>query len=241
MSQERWWSPFLVRVTNVQIEVRGEPQTVRAETYLLPLERADAANSWRAETHIPVAEAMVAAFGPTEAAALQKLREEVEKTWELRVQRQRERPPKLADALNVSSPDDVHLSEPWLSIHWDRGRNAIYAQFKGYATSDEFRAGTMKILEAIRERNADALVSDNRALEGVSDRDQLWLRDVWMAEAVKAGVRRIAVILAHHGPGKVASQDIISRFGDTEFATRTFESLDEAMAWAAGAEGLGRQ
>lgn len=234
MSQERWWSPFLVRVTNVQLEVIGEPQTVRAQTYLLPLDRTEAAKSWRAETYIPVAEVAVAAFGPTEVEALQSLRAEVEKTWEIRIQKQREHPPALANGLSVASQDDIHLNEPWLSVHWDRQRNTVHAHFKGFAKSDEFRAGTLKILEAIRERKAAALVSDNRALEGVSDKDQLWLRDVWVPEAVTAGVRRIAVILAHHGPGKVASQEIISKFGNTEFATRTFESLDEGMAWAAG-------
>ena len=91
----------------------------------------------------------------------------------------------------------------------------------------------MKILEAIRDHNSVSLISDNRRLEGVVDADQLWLRDTWVPVAVAAGLRRIAVLVARQGLGKVASEEIIGRFGETAFATRMFESIDEAVAWVA--------
>jgi hypothetical protein len=93
----------------------------------------------------------------------------------------------------------------------------------------------MSILAGIRKKSAAALVSDNRRLEGVADQDQLWLRDTWMPQAVEAGVTRIAVVLPHHGLGKVASEDIIGKFGNTVFTTRTFSQVPEALDWAAEA------
>jgi hypothetical protein len=57
-----------------------------------------------------------------------------------------------------------------------------------------------------------------------------------MPEAVAAGIGRIAVVLAHHGLGRIASEDIISRFGKTEFVTRTFDSVPEALTWLSQAE-----
>ncbi len=94
----------------------------------------------------------------------------------------------------------------------------------------------MTILEAIRERHAASLVSDNRRLEGVTNEDQLWLRDTWVPLAVSRGLKRIAVVLARYGLGKIASEEIISRFGSTDFVTRTFDSLDEALSWVSGDE-----
>jgi hypothetical protein len=67
----------------------------------------------------------------------------------------------------------------------------------------------------------------------VGEVDQLWLRDTWMPEAVKAGIRRIAVVVAHHGIGKIETEEIISRFGKTEFLTRTFDSVPAALTWVA--------
>jgi hypothetical protein len=135
----------------------------------------------------------------------------------------------------VSTPlsDAVFLDEPWLSIIWDHELQCVYAKFKAFANSAEFRAGVMKILDAIREKHSALLISDNRKLEGVAVEDQLWLRDSWMPLAVAAGIKRIAVVLPRHGLGKIASEDIISQFGETAFTTRTFESLEEAMKWVA--------
>ena len=47
--------------------------------------------------------------------------------------------------------------------------------------------------------------------------------------AVSAGLERIAVVLAHHGLGKTASENIITRFGKTEFMMRTFASAADAL------------
>jgi hypothetical protein len=89
----------------------------------------------------------------------------------------------------------------------------------------------MKILDAIKERHSDALISDNRRLEVVTTEDQLWIRDTWVPQAAAAGLKRIAVVLAHTGLGKFASQEIINRLPKLVFVTRTFDSLEDARAW----------
>jgi hypothetical protein len=126
---------------------------------------------------------------------------------------------------------NVYLDERWLSIRWDAWHKCVYAEFKAFATTSEFRDGTLKIIDAISDSHAAALVSDNRRLEGVTEQDQLWLRDTWMPLAVAAGIRRIAVVLARRGLGKIASEEIIGKFGKTPFVTRTFDSVADAFEW----------
>jgi hypothetical protein len=223
---------YLVREAPILIDVYGESQPARARTFHLPPDaEALATSRWRAETVITLDDVRVEASGASEAEALQALQDEARRTWEARVDEQRHQP-STGDHLIGSGSRDIHSDEPWLTITWDEKHKCVYAEFKGYANSVEFRASCMKILAAIRDRHAAALVSDNRRLEGVVDRDQLWLRDTWAAEAATAGIRRIAVVLPHHGLGKIASENIISRFGETEFVTRTFSLLDDAMTWA---------
>jgi hypothetical protein len=127
--------------------------------------------------------------------------------------------------------DEVYATEGWLSIRWDRECRCVHAEWTGFANSIQFRAGTMKILDAIKENGASSLVSDNRRLEGVTTQDQLWIRDTWVPLAVADGLRRIAVVLPRRGLGKIASEEIIGRFGKSTFVTSTFESTDEALAW----------
>ena len=136
----------------------------------------------------------------------------------------------MGAGLSGSRSGDVHLDEPWLLIRWDNDHQCIYAQFKAFANSDEFRAGCLKILEAIRDRHATSLVSDNRKLEGVVNEDQLWIRDTWFPLAVETGLTRIATVLARTGLGRIASEDIIRRAGEEVFI-RTFDSLPEALSW----------
>ena len=133
--------------------------------------------------------------------------------------------------MGPSSSGDVYVDEPWLRIGWDRLHKCVHAEFTRFANSSEFRKGTTQILDLIRARKATALISDNRRLEGVTNLDQLWLRDTWLPMAVEAGIKRIGVVLAPSGLGKVASEAIISKFGKTAFETRIFESLPDALKW----------
>jgi hypothetical protein len=133
--------------------------------------------------------------------------------------------------MSTSRVEQVYAVEPWLSIRWDREHACVHAEWTGFANSAQFRDGTLRILEALRDKQASLLISDNRKLEGVVDEDQLWLRDTWVPVAVAAGLKRIAVVVAHRGLGRIASEEIIGRFGKTTFITNTFESPDEALKW----------
>lgn len=136
-----------------------------------------------------------------------------------------------------SSPSrGVYLDEPWLSISWDVDHLCIRAEWKGFASSAQFRAGTMQILKAIRARHAHRLISDNRRLEVVTTENQLWIRDTWTPAAVAEGLSRIAVVLAPRGLGRFASEQILSEIRHTSFVTRTFDSLADATEWVAGEE-----
>lgn len=227
--QGRWWASYEVREAAVLVDVHGEYQQIRARTFNLPPDPQTPA--WRAEAVITIDDVAVSAGGATEEEALLGLRDEARKIWEARVDTQR-RP-----SITRGDPSpDVHLNEPWLSIHWDPERRYVHAEFKGFATSVEFRAGCQKILEVIRDRSANALVSDNRRLEGISDPDQLWLRDTWTPAAVAVGLSRIAVVLPHHGLAKVASEEVIARFENGVFVTRTFSTVSEAVEWVMDSE-----
>ena len=133
----------------------------------------------------------------------------------------------------MSAPhvDAIYADEPWLTIRWESQHRCVNAEWKGFANSAQFRDGTLKILEALRDKHAALLISDNRRLEGVVGEDQLWLRDTWVPVAVAAGLRRIGVVVARQGFGKIASNEIVGKFGKTAFLTRMFESVDEATKW----------
>ena len=129
---------------------------------------------------------------------------------------------------------EVYSDDRWLSISWDTEHRCIYALWKLFANTRELRDGGAKILDAIRARHADALVSDNRRLAGLTTADQDWFSQTWTPKAVRAGLRRIAVVLPSQGFGRDDSQDILGRIGKHDFVTRAFDSLPDAFVWIAG-------
>jgi len=58
--------------------------------------------------------------------------------------------------------DQIYLDERYLSIRWRSVPQILYAEWKGYATSAEFRAALLKRVQAIREHHVVGYVSDAR-------------------------------------------------------------------------------
>ena len=128
---------------------------------------------------------------------------------------------------------DHNSEDRWLAVSWDAEHRCIYARWKAVGTSSGLRAGGEKILRAIRARHADAHVSDNRRLVGLSAADQDWFSDTWTPKAVRIGLRRIAVVLPVEGFGRYDSEDILGRIADRDFVMHAFESVSDALDWIA--------
>ena len=138
--------------------------------------------------------------------------------------------------MTVDSSGDIYVDEPWLHMRWDSQSHCVIAEWKGFATSKEFQGAMTKALEVHRERQAVCFVNDTRGMELVSDEDQRWIRYTWAPMAIKAGVKRIAVVLARHGLSRMAIEGMFAGRRNTgaELDSRTFDSLDTAMEWATG-------
>jgi hypothetical protein len=142
----------------------------------------------------------------------------------------------------VLATEIVYVDEPYLSVCRRVGSQCLHQEWKGFATSLEFRSGQTLLLAAIQNSGTTALVSDTRKLEVVTSEDQLWIRDTWLPLAAAAGLKRVALLVARHGLGKFAMDEmqrqvrsqIASRVHDaTEtFMSREFDSVEEATKWA---------
>lgn len=137
--------------------------------------------------------------------------------------------------MSTSRLDEVYADEPYLSIHLDREYKCVLSEWIGFSNSVEFRAGSMKVLEAIRDTHAVSMVIDNRRSEGVTPLDQLWIRDTFAPLMEAAGLRRIAIVVAKRGLARIATEDIRSQTAArSDVATRMFGTVSEATEWVLG-------
>jgi hypothetical protein len=128
---------------------------------------------------------------------------------------------------------DLYLDEPWVSIRWDGVHHYVHTEWKGFATSSEFRAALMRALDPIREKRSVGYLSDTRKVKVIVHTDQAWANEVWIPLLVKAGVKRFALVTAASGLGKMNVEDVIHLVDNRGVLMRGFDSLVDARQWLA--------
>jgi hypothetical protein len=130
--------------------------------------------------------------------------------------------------------DKVYVEEPWLTLRWDDANRCVHSEWKAFANSNEYRAGLMKGLEAIRENHAVCYLTDTRKTRVIVREDQAWVKDTWTPLATAAGLKRVAVVLADAGLGKVTVEETVHMVDRPDLEVRTFDSVAAAQRWLAG-------
>ena len=132
----------------------------------------------------------------------------------------------------MARDDQIYLDEPYLSIRWRGGQQILYAEWKGFATSEEFRAALLTGLRAIREHHVVGYVSDARKAKVFVAEDQKWAMTDWAPQAVAAGLQRMAMVTAESGLAKSIAEDVSKQIDHHGLSMRTFDSVGAATVWA---------
>ncbi len=136
-----------------------------------------------------------------------------------------------AGAKVLPSDQEVFVDEPWVHMHWDRSHNCVISVWKGFANSAEFRDALGKGLKEIRERHAVAYVSDTRKIKVIVHEDQAWANETLIPQMAAAGLKRLAMVTADAGLGKVTVEEIVKMVDNRPLLMRSFDSMPAAMRW----------
>ena len=111
----------------------------------------------------------------------------------------------------------------------------MYSEWHAFANSAELRSALLRGIQAIRDNQAAAYISDARKVKVIVHDDQSWIRDTWMPLARQAGLKRLAFVTAPTGLGKLTIEDVSGLVNHAELQSRTFRSLSEARQWVSEA------
>jgi hypothetical protein len=138
-----------------------------------------------------------------------------------------------ASAHRTPPTDGVYVDEPWLLMRWDDAHRVVHSEWRAFANSAELRAGLLRGIDAIRDHKARAYLTDTRKVRVVVRDDQNWIKEKWIPLAVAAGLKRIAVVTATQGLGKVTVEEVVVLTDGSGLVSRTFQSADAAWRWIA--------
>jgi hypothetical protein len=125
----------------------------------------------------------------------------------------------------------VYLDESFAAVSWNAKEQAVQAEWKGWATSPEYRAAHEAMLLGIRENLASRLLADCRLMKLIVDADQRWTNEVWLPRALAAGLHRAAVLLPQNQLAKLHIDDLAARSSMDAGRYRFFATMPEACAW----------
>jgi hypothetical protein len=140
-------------------------------------------------------------------------------------------------AVTIPPRDGIYVDEPWLLMRWDAVHQLVHSEWRAFANSVELRASLLRGIDAIKDHNAVGYITDTRKVKVVVRDDQEWIKEIWLPLAIKAGLKRIAVVTATRGLGKLTVEDVVGLVDDRGLQSRTFDSVEAGCQWASQARG----
>lgn len=136
-------------------------------------------------------------------------------------------------ALNTPPVDGVYVDQPWVLMRWDDVHQLVHSEWKAFANSSELRAALLRGIDAIRDHHARGYLSDTRKVKVIVGDDQQWIKQTWFPLAIAAGLKRIAVVTATHGLGKVTVEEVVGLADDEGLLSKAFGSVEAGWRWLA--------
>jgi len=123
----------------------------------------------------------------------------------------------------------VYLDTPYVSVSWER--HCVVVEWKGWASSADFRAAQLMSIRACEENRASRLLVDARNMKVVLVDDERWWSEEMLPLLALTGVRLVAVVKPANRLAGAIVGDISKTPRNLVAETRQFETLDGARQW----------
>ena len=118
----------------------------------------------------------------------------------------------------------------FLTTEYDQSNNWIYNDWQGLLSTDTVRQGCLDILQVLQRTRCPYMLNDNRKVLGSWKQANEWIEHTWMPQALAAGLRYHAHVVAPGVFGQASAEDLHLRVS-AHFSIRLFEDLAEAQQW----------
>lgn len=118
----------------------------------------------------------------------------------------------------------------FLELEYDAANEWLYANWIGYQTPDNIKAGITAAVELRETYQYSKILNDNRSLIGPWDMANDWLYERWVPEVTSKGIKYIAHLLSIGLLGQFSIQNLRTRL-TKQIDIKLFDDMDKAKAW----------
>lgn len=133
--------------------------------------------------------------------------------------------------MSRAETESVLYSESEFILSYEASIPCVVMVWRGYHTSETFRAQNEQVLELIRETKATRMLCDIERFVLISGADQIWLNGDWLPRAMVAGLRFCAIVTPVYLFNQVAVQSVAERVDERILRVDFFDSAGAARLW----------
>jgi len=131
--------------------------------------------------------------------------------------------------------DGVYFNTPGVaSVRWDEAARLVLVEWEGWADSSEFAALLDAEIQALEQHRGSRLLADCRRQKVLNPRDQDRANREWLPRALKAGLKRFAVVVPASVVADMNLRDSLGKASGTGLEVGYFATVAEAREWVAG-------
>ena len=117
------------------------------------------------------------------------------------------------------------------NIYFDDNLDAVVMEWRGYATSLEFKEGTELMLNTLIKNNTFKVLADIKDMTIIAREDQEWLDSDFLPRATDFGFKVLAIVKPDHYFNKVAVESISYKVDKNKLAIQFFKDVKDAREW----------
>jgi hypothetical protein len=131
--------------------------------------------------------------------------------------------------------DDTYFHMPGVArVRWDAPMNAVLVEWDGWANTAEFAALLEAEIKALMDHGGSRLLADCRRQRVLNPADQERANREWIPRAVRAGLKRFAIVLPVSELAAANLRERLSQVPEGTMKVAYFGSVEEAKGWLAG-------
>lgn len=116
-------------------------------------------------------------------------------------------------------------------IYFDPALEVVVMEWKGYATTAQFREGTELMLNILIENKCSKVLADIRHMTLIAMEDQKWLERDFLPRAIRFGFKRIAMITPTSYFNKIAVENVSYKIEKEKLNIHFFDRIEQGVEW----------
>jgi hypothetical protein len=120
---------------------------------------------------------------------------------------------------------------PYLKLEIDTELQCLIQHWRGFCTSEQFRAGIMKSIEVMTENHLSNILTDTRDQDLIRKEDTDWLSQEMLPIFLSSGLKAQAFILPQDLFTKVSVQNYQEVTDNVPVKIAYFNNTEDSIAW----------